>query len=119
MDAFFDQMISAPSVEEAMRVRFSEAEPVPQPRALRVLLPVDLRHVMMPDLPHNVTLEPGRLEIRAGTAVEMLERLVALAMITTNDLDRFRAAGGYVRPKLAMRRYAVCQAPCAKHQRVC
>ena len=54
-------------------------------------LPADLRNAMLPDLPANITLEPGRLEIRVETAEAMLESLVALAMIMTNDLERFRA----------------------------
>jgi hypothetical protein len=88
--AFLDEMIKAPSVEEAMRARLAGAEPVPRPKPLRVSLPPDLRHAMLPDLPANITLEPGRLEIRAGSAVAMLESLVALAMVMTNDLERFR-----------------------------
>ena len=59
-----------------MRSRLDGAEPVPRPRTLRVALPADLRHAMLPDLPANITLEPGRLEVRAGTAVDMLESLV-------------------------------------------
>ena len=47
---------------------------------------------MLPDLPPNITLEPGRLEIRADNAQAMLESLVALAMVMTNDLERFRGA---------------------------
>ena len=88
---FLDQMIAAPSVEEAMRARLLEAVPVPRPKTLRVSLPPDLRHAMLPDLPPNITLEAGRLEIRAETAVEMLESLATLALIIQNDLDRFRA----------------------------
>ena len=90
--AFLDAMIKAPSVEAAMRERLAGAEPVPRPRILRVSLPPDLRHAMLPDLPANITLEPGRLEIRAETAEAMLESLVALAMVMQNDLGRFRAA---------------------------
>ena len=87
---FLDAMIDAPAVEEAMRARLAEAEPVPRPKPLRVSLPADLRHAMLPDLPANITLEPGRLEIRAETTEGMLESLVALAMVMTNDLERFR-----------------------------
>lgn len=89
--AFLDQMIKAPSVDEAMRARLATAEPVPRPKSLRVSLPADLRNAMLPDLPANITLEPGRLEIRAESAETMLESLVALAMVMTNDLERFRA----------------------------
>lgn len=89
--AFLDAMIQAPSVDEAMRARVAMAEPVPRSKALRVSLPADLRHAMLPDLPPNITLKPGRLEIQAETAVALLESLVALAMVMQNDLERFRA----------------------------
>ncbi len=90
--AFLDEMIAAPSVEEALRQRVLEAEPAPRPKTLRVSLPEDLRRARLPDLPANITLETGRLEIRAATAVGMLESLLALAMVMQNDLDRFAAA---------------------------
>ena len=90
--AFLEVMIAAPSLEEAFRTRVQEALPPPRPTPLRVSLPADLRHTMLPDLPANILLQPGRLEIRADTAVNMLESLVALAFAMQNDLDRFRAA---------------------------
>ena len=88
---FLEAMIAAPSVDQALRARLAEAQPVPRPKTLRVSLPADLRHAMLPDLPTNITLGPGRLEIRAETAESMLESLVALAMVMTNDLERFRS----------------------------
>lgn len=90
--AFLDAMIAAPSVEEALRERLAEAEPVGRPKTLKVSLPEDLRRARMPDLPANVALSPGRIEITAGTAIGMLESLVALALVMQNDLDRFRDA---------------------------
>ena len=89
---FLDAMIAAPSVEEALRIRLAEAEPPPKPKALRVSLPEDLRRARLPDLPANISLSAGRIEITADTAVGMLEILVALAMVMQNDLDRFREA---------------------------
>ena len=89
--AFLDAMIAAPSVEEGLRDRLAEAEPAPARRRMKVSLPQDLRHAMLPDLPPNIVLSPGRLEITSGTAVQMLESLVALAMVMQNDLDRFRS----------------------------
>ncbi len=88
---FLDAMIAVPSVEEGLRARLAEAEPAPARRRMKVSLPPDLRHAMLPDLPANVVLAPGRLEITSGTAVGMLESLVALAMVMQNDLDRFRS----------------------------
>jgi hypothetical protein len=88
--AFLDAMLAAPSVEVAMRLRLAEAKPVPQPKALRVSLPPDLRHARLPDLPASISLAPGRIEITSPTAEGMLESLLALAMVMQNDLDRFR-----------------------------
>lgn len=88
---FLDEMIAAPSVEESLRRRVAEAEPPPKSKTLRVSLPMDLRRAMLPDLPPNVLLTPGRIEIQASTAVAMLESLLTLAMVMQNDLDRFKA----------------------------
>ena len=95
---FLDEMIAAPSVEEALRTRMAGAEPPPKPKTLRVSLPADLRRAMLPDLPANVVLSPGKIEIRADTAVAMLENLLALAMVMQNDLDRF---GEAIEPRAA------------------
>lgn len=89
---FLNVVLAAPTVEEGLRLRHEQAAPAPRPSSLRVGLPQDLRSAMMPDLPHNITIEPGRIEVRAATAEAMLEELVTLAMIMQNDLDRFRAA---------------------------
>ncbi len=89
--AFLDAIIAAPSVEEGLRECLAEAEPAPTRKRMKISLPQDLRHAMLPDLPANVVLAPGRLEITSGTAVGMLESLVALAMVMQNDLDRFQS----------------------------
>lgn len=86
---FLDAMIKAPSVDDALRVRVAGAEPPPRQRTLRISLPGDLRSAMLPDLPANISLSPGRLEITADTATAMLESLIALGMVMQNDLDRF------------------------------
>lgn len=89
---FLDAMIGAESVEGALQARLAEAEPVPRPKALRVSLPDDLRHAMLPDLPPNVTLAPGRIEITADSVEGMVEALFTLALVMQNDLDRWRQA---------------------------
>ncbi len=89
--AFLNAMIQAPSVDEALRIRIRVAEPAPRSKPLRVSLPSDLRSARLPDLPANITLASGRLEIAAPSAVAMLESLVALAMVMQNDLERFQA----------------------------
>ena len=89
--SFLNVILEAPSVEEGLRTRMLEAAPAPKSKPLRVSLPSDLRSARLPDLPPNITLASGRLEINASTAVSMLESLVALAMVMQNDLERFRA----------------------------
>ncbi len=88
---FLDAMILAPSVEPALQERLTTANPPPRRTPLRTSLPADLRQAMLEDLPANVTLSTGRLEITAPTAIAMLESLVTLALIMQNDLERFRA----------------------------
>ena len=89
--AFLDAVIAAPSIEEGLRARLLEADPAPRPKPLRIALPGDLHSAMLPDLPSNITVEAGRIEIQAPTAEAMLESLMALAMVMQNDLDRVRA----------------------------
>ncbi len=47
---------------------------------------------MLPDLPPNVTLAPGRIEITADSASAMIKSLIALAMVMQNDLERWQRA---------------------------
>lgn len=89
--AFLDEMILAPSIDEALRQRVLEADTPAAPKALRVALPHDLRNVMLRDLPENIRLSPGRLEITAGSAVAMLESLALLAQAMQNDLEQVRS----------------------------
>lgn len=88
---FLEAMIDAPDLDEALRVRIREAGAPPSTKPLRVALPHDLRSVTVRDLPSNISLSSGRLEITADTAVSMLENLVLLAQAMQNDLDRFEA----------------------------
>ena len=90
--SFLDAMIAADSVEAALQQRLATAEPPPRPKALRVSLPEDLRRAMLPDLPANVSLSPGRIEITADTALTMVESLFTLALVMQNDLDRWQKA---------------------------
>ncbi len=89
---FLDEMIAAPTVEEALRNRLENAAPAPRPKALHIALPKDLRHVMLPDLPESVKLSPGRIEITSNSAEGLAESLILLAMIMQNDLDRWTHA---------------------------
>jgi hypothetical protein len=84
--SFLEDMIAAPVMEERFRMRLQEADAPSTPRTLRVSLPADLRQVTLRDLPLNISLTPGRLEITADTAVAMLESLALLATAMQNDL---------------------------------
>ncbi len=88
--SFLDEMILAPSVEEAFRQRVLEAKLPPAPKTLRVALPQNLRNIMVRDLPLNISLLPGRLEITAGSLIELLESLALLAQAMQNDLESVR-----------------------------
>jgi hypothetical protein len=88
--AFIDEMIAAPIVENALRQRVLGAEAPRSPKTLRIALPDDLRSVTMRDLPKNIRLSTGRLEIIADSAVTMLESLALLAQAMQNDLETVR-----------------------------
>lgn len=51
------------------------------------------------DLPAGVTLEPGRLTLEFSTAVEALEKLLAVAMAAGNDMDGFERLVEKGRPR--------------------
>jgi hypothetical protein len=95
--AFLDEMVEADSVENALRHRLLEAEAPPAPKPLRVALPADLRNVMLRDLPENINLTRGRLEISAPDTIGMLENLALLARALQNDLDSAQATWDPVR----------------------
>ena len=90
--AFLEEMIAADSVEAALQRRIVQAEPAPRPKPLRVSLPHDLKHAMLPNLPGNIVLSPGKIEITANSATAMVEALMTLAMVMQNDLDRWEQA---------------------------
>jgi hypothetical protein len=73
---------------KAFRARASEAEGPPRAKSLRVSLPSDLRSVTLRDLPANVSLTFGKLEIRAESAIAMLECPSLLAQAMQNDPEQ-------------------------------
>lgn len=89
---FLDEMIAADSVGAALQIRHAQAAPVPRPRTLRVTLAADLRRIMLPDLPNNIRLSPGRIEITGESAKALTEGLLQLATVMQNDLERWREA---------------------------
>jgi hypothetical protein len=85
--AFLAQIKQADNPETARREKVLLAEPVPRPRHLKNTLPLGMRSVMVRDLPSEIRLEPGRLEITGKNALEIFERLLLLAQAVQNDLD--------------------------------
>jgi len=59
-----------------------------QPRTL-VEAPAAIVNQEFADLPAGVTLGPGEITVRFSTAVEALEKLLAIAMAAGNDLEGF------------------------------
>ena len=89
--SFLDAMIEAPDFDEAFRARSRKAETPPQTKPLRVSLPSDLRSVTLRDLPPNILISFGKLEIQAESAEAMLESLAVLAQAMQNDPERIHA----------------------------
>jgi hypothetical protein len=89
--SFLDAMIDAPDFDLALRSRVLEADAPPSPKPLRIALPLDLRSVLLRELPANITLSQGRLEITADSTVVMLESLALLAQAMQNDLAQVQA----------------------------
>ncbi len=89
--SFLDAMIDAPDFDQAFRSRVLEADAPPSPKPIRIALPADLRSIMLKDLPAQISLSPGRLEITADSAVAMLESLTLLAQAMQNDLAQVQA----------------------------
>ena len=87
---FLDQMVSADSVDKALRSKHESAEPVPRAGILRLSLPDDLRRVTLRDLPTSVTLNPGELRVTGANAEQVIEGLLVLAQVMQNDLESVR-----------------------------
>jgi hypothetical protein len=85
--AFLENLEKADDLEAARREKLLLAETVPRPRHLKQTLPEDLRSVMVRDLPAEITLEPGRLEITGANAEKIIEMLCLLAQAFENDLE--------------------------------
>ena len=51
--------------------------------------PAEIVNQEIAELPAGVTLRPGEITVRFSTAVEALEKLLAIAMAAGNDLDGF------------------------------
>ena len=86
--AFLEGVQDAEDVPGYMeRLRTKPAPPVR--RKLRSLVRADLPPVDLTSLPLNLTLEPGRLEVRFGTLEELAEAMLTVARLLEGDGERF------------------------------
>ena len=61
---------------------------------LPVEAPARIAQQQLASLPSGIELTPGRISVHFATSREALEKLLALAMAISNDLDGFEAATG-------------------------
>jgi hypothetical protein len=85
--SYLEAMIGADDLRSAHKARLEVSEPVPKVRAITKKIPDDLKTIMVKDLPAEITLEPGRIEIRGENSEVLVERLWSLAMALQNDLN--------------------------------
>ena len=88
---YLEAVYTAPDLTVAHRERLQLAEPVPRPRFLKINLPEDLRSVMLRDLPSEVVIEPGRIEIRGADVPSLLQNLYLLILALERDLGSIQA----------------------------
>lgn len=84
---FLDSVIASDSITAGVLARQLSRDPTPRVNPLKLSLPSDLRTVTCRDLPENILLTPGELTVRGNSAEEIVEALMLLAQILTNDLD--------------------------------
>ena len=88
---YLEELDTAPNLTVAHRERMQLAEPVPRPKSLKIDLPEDLRSVMLRDLPPEILLEPGRIEVRGRDVASLLQNFYLLVMAMENDLGSLEA----------------------------
>jgi hypothetical protein len=83
---FLEQLTVADDVSgEIERIR--SEKPGQVRRKLRYVVTDEVANATVSSLPSNVAVEPGRLEIRFNTLVELAESLHAVAQALDHDLD--------------------------------
>ena len=87
---FLETMLAAENLEAAFRQRLEAAPRPPDGRRLLLPVPRGLEHVRFKDLPPEIRVSPGRLEI-VGNGLEIMERLVILAKAMETDETPFLA----------------------------
>jgi hypothetical protein len=88
--SYLQALLDSEDIELTHRERQQLAEPAPHRRLLRNTLPKDLESVMLRDLPLDIVIESGRIEITGANADIVLQNLIMMAKALENDLDSFR-----------------------------
>lgn len=84
--AFLDSVIASDSISAGVLARQLSKEATPRVQRLNMSLPADLRTVTCRDMPENILLAPGQLTIRGDSAEDIVEALMLVAQVLTNDL---------------------------------
>jgi hypothetical protein len=94
--AHLQRLVSGESIyyERRRRQRFADTIATLQKAwteqaKMLVEAPANIVNQELADLPAGVTLGPGEIRLQFSTAVEALEKLLAIAMAAGNDLDGF------------------------------
>jgi len=87
---FLNSMNNAENLAEARMNRILYSEPTPRIQRLKDTIPEDLRSIMFRDLPSEISVEQGRIEIRGQNADAVFTALLLLARAIENDLWTFQ-----------------------------
>lgn len=83
---FLEQLTVADDVSAEIE-RIRSEKPVHVRKKLRYVVTDEVANATVSSLPSNVAVEPGHLEIRFNTLVELAESLHAVAQALDHDLD--------------------------------
>jgi hypothetical protein len=96
---YLESLIQSDNIELSHRERVMNVDPAPRRKAITVSVPAEMRSIMVRDLPPEVHLEAGRIEVTGTTVEQIVERLVLLGLALQNDLPT--ATDMLVPPKAA------------------
>jgi len=86
LQQFLEHAIETEDLSFTVQQSKLNSGPVPKSRRLGFALPVEMRSIMVDDLPKAIRLEPGRLTIEGADAEAIIESLYVLAQAMQNDL---------------------------------
>lgn len=81
-----DKLIAADNPDRVLASMLDAAPPAPVTKPIKVPIPEQFKSVGLNELPDNIVIEPGRLEIK-GDAMVILQSLALLARALESDLD--------------------------------